>query len=68
MELNNNRRINVFNEKTMQHSNLNELIKITITSIFNYQNLLSDNNKTFLSEQEKMKKKKKKLIKINVKF
>ncbi len=61
MELNNNRRINLFNEKTMQHSNLNELIKITITSIFNYQNLLSDNNKKLLSEQEKNEEKEKEI-------
>ena len=61
MELNNTRRINLFNEKTMQHSNLNELIKITITSIFNYQNLLSDNNKKLLSEQEKNEEKEKEI-------
>ncbi len=61
MELNNNRRINLLNEKTMQHSNLNELIKITITSIFNYQNLLSDNNKKLLSEQEKNEEKEKEI-------
>ena len=61
MELNNNRELNLFNEKTMQHSNLNELIKITITSIFNYQNLLSDNNKKLLSEQEKNEEKEKEI-------
>ena len=57
MELNNNRELNLFNEKISQHSNCNSLIKITITSIFNYENLLSDENKLLLSEQIKNEEK-----------
>ena len=63
MELNNNRRINFFNEKTKQHSNINSLINITIRSIFNYHNLLSDNNNKFLSEQEKNEEREKEINK-----